>query len=268
MLTDQQISSAADLLDHAERSLEQIGLLSQAYPAMDMADAYRIQDCWVKRKQAAGDTQVGMKIGLTSRAMQQALNITMPDSGVLLESMQFLDGAVITNGRFIAPRVEAELAFIMKSDLKPKASIYDVLNATDFVVPALEILDTRIQRIDPVSGRTRNVCDTIADNAANAGFVLGANPIKPDTHDLRWLGALVSANGQVQETGLAAGVLNHPAQGIAWLAERLGTLGEHIRAGQIVLSGSFIRPIEAPPGTTITADFGPLGTIACHFAQE
>jgi len=268
MLSDSEISLAAARLEEAERTRKQTGLLSLDYPNISMEDAYRIQDRWVQGKLAAGDTPVGWKIGLTSRAMQQALNITTPDSGYLLESMRFADGGVVPAGRFIAPRVEAELAFIMKHDLSPDATLYDVLNATDYVVPSLEILDTRIQRRDPVSGVLRNVFDTIADNAANAGFVLGGKPVRPLEHDLRWLGAIVAANGQVEETGLGGGVLNHPAQGIVWLTQRLGAYGHAVRAGQVVLSGSFIRPIEAPPGTTITADFGPLGTVSCHFSKD
>ena len=267
MMTADEIQQAAASLEQAELTRQQVALLSQTYPSMDMQDAYRIQDAWVQRKIASGDPQVGLKIGLTSRAMQQALNITTPDSGVLLESMRIQDGEVIAADRFIAPRIEAELAFIMKADVSPNPSLYEVLNATDFVVPALEVLDTRVQRKDAKTGQARNVYDTIADNAANAGFVLGGKPIRVDNLDLRWMGAIVSVNGQVEETGLAAGVMNHPAQGLVWLAQRLATYGEAIRAGQVVLSGSFIRPLEAPPGTTITADYGPLGTISCHFAQ-
>lgn len=268
MLTTEEIDVTAMNLAQAELTRIQTGLISQAYPGITMDDAYRIQTAWVKRKQAGGDKQVGLKIGLTSKAMQNALNITTPDSGVLLESMRFQDGATIPANRFIAPRVEAELAFIMKEDLAPGATLYDVLNATDYIVPALEILDTRIVRKDPLNGAQRNVCDTIADNAANAGFVLGGKPVRPDSHDLRWLGAIVSVNGQVEETGLAAAVLNHPAQGLVWLSERLSAYGEIIRAGQIVLSGSFIRPVETPPGTTITADYGILGSVSCHFAAR
>jgi len=141
-----------------------------------------------------------------------------------------------------------------------------VLNATDFVVPALEILDTRIERVDPVTKSTRKIFDTIADNAANAGIVLGGRPLRPHDADMRWIGAIVSRNGVVEETGLGAGVLNHPATGVAWLANRLAQYGASIAPGEVVLSGSFIRPVEARHGDTILADFGPFGTVSVYFA--
>ena len=266
-MTPEQITSAARALDSAERTRKQIGLLSLAYPSMDMDDAYAVQAAWAGKKREAGDGVIGWKIGLTSKAMQSALNIDIPDSGILFESMRFGDGATIPAGHFIQPRVEAEIAFVMKSPLKgPGCTIFDVLNATDFVVPSLEILDTRILRKDPETGKLRVVFDTIADNAANAGIVTGGRALRPLDIDLRWAGAIVSRNGAVEETGLGAGVLNHPAQGIVWLVNRLAQYGDGIEAGQIVLSGSFIRPVECPPGSTITADFGPLGLVSCHFA--
>ena len=261
------IEAAALALDHAERARQQIGLLSLKHPDMTMDDAYGVQAAWVARKRAAGRTITGWKIGLTSKAMQSALNIDTPDSGVLFDDMMFADGATIPPDRFIQPRVEAELAFVMKAPLQgPGVTIYDVLNATDYVTPALEILDTRILRADPQSKKTRTIVDTIADNAANAGIITGGRPMRPRDLDMRWVGAIVSKNGAIEETGLAAGVLNHPAMGIVWLANRLETYGQSISAGEIVLSGSFIRPIETAHGTTITADYGPLGSIACHFA--
>jgi 2-oxo-hept-3-ene-1,7-dioate hydratase len=233
---------------------------------MTMDDAYAVQAAWVRQKIASGRRVIGWKIGLTSKAMQYALNIDIPDSGVLLDDMAFEDGAVIAPDRFIQPRIEAEIAFVMKSPLKgPGVTLFDVLNATDYVTPALEILDTRILRVDPETKKTRTIVDTISDNAANAGIVIGGRQMRPDSVDMRWMGAIVSRNAEVEETGLGAGVLNHPARGIAWLANRLAQYGDGIEAGQIVLAGSFIRPIEARHGDTITGDFGPYGTISCHF---
>lgn len=261
-----QIRTAAEQLDEAERTHRQIGLLSLQYPDMSMDDAYAVQAAWMQMKTGAGRRVIGRKIGLTSRAMQAALNITTPDSGVLLDDMRFPDGAQIPAGRFIQPRIEAEIAFVMKTPLKgPGVTVFDVLNATDYICPALEILDTRILRADPQTGTTRNVYDTIADNAANAGIVTGGRPIRPDEADMRWIGAVVSRNASIEETGLGAAVLNHPAAGIVWLADRLGSYGEQLEPGDVVLSGSFIRPIEARQGDTIVADYGPFGTVSCHF---
>ena len=267
MMTPDQIKEAARRLDTAEKTRQQIGLLSLAYPGMTMDDAYAVQAAWIAIKKAAGRRSIGWKIGLTSKAMQYALNIDIPDSGVLLDDMLFEDGAVIPDHRFIQPRIEAEIAFIMKKDLSgPGTTVYDVLDATDYVTPALEILDTRILRVDPETMKSRTIVDTISDNAANAGIVLGGRAMRPDAVDMRWMGAIVSRNAEVEETGLGAGVLNHPARGIAWLANRLHQYDQKIEAGQVVLAGSFIRPVEARHGDTITSDFGAYGTVSCYFA--
>ncbi|MBH1974399.1 MAG: 2-oxo-hepta-3-ene-1,7-dioic acid hydratase [Rhodobacteraceae bacterium] len=266
-MSQAEIADAAARLVTAEQTRVQTGLLSIAHPEMTMDDAYAVQAAYVALRHAQGRKIIGWKIGLTSKAMQYTLNIATPDSGVLLDDMAFEDGATIPADRFIQPRIEAELAFVLKSPLKgPGVSVLDVMNATDYVVPALEILDTRILRADPASGKARTIVDTISDNAANAGIVTGGRAVRPDAVDLRWAGAIVMRNAEVEETGLGAGVLNQPARGIAWLANRLAAYGQHIEAGQIVLSGSFIRPVEARHGDTILADFGPLGTVGCYFA--
>jgi 2-oxo-hept-3-ene-1,7-dioate hydratase len=263
----EQIEAAAARLDQAERTRVQIGLLSLEHPEMDMAAAYAVQAAWVAKKLAAGRTILGRKIGLTSKAMQAALGIDTPDSGILFDDMLFADGATIPPDRFIQPRIEAEIAFVMAKPLAgPEVTLFDALDATAYVVPALEVLDTRILRVDPASQQPRSVLDTIADNAANAGVVLGGRPMRPLDADLRWVGAIVARNAAVEETGLGAGVLNHPASGVAWLANRLARFDDAIAAGEAVLSGSFIRPIEARHGDTITADYGPFGSVACCFA--
>ena len=267
MLSHDEIQAAAESLDQAERTRVQTGLLSLKHPQMTMDDSYAIQSAWVQKKIAGGRKPIGWKIGLTSKAMQYALNINIPDSGVLFDDMIFEDGATVPADRFIQPRIEAEIAFVMKAPLKgPNVSIFDVLNATDYVTPALEILDTRILRVDPDTKKARTIVDTISDNAANAGIVTGGRAVRPDQIDMRWMGAIVSRNAEVEETGLGAGVLNQPARGIAWLANRLSRYGDGIEAGQLVLAGSFIRPIEARHGDTINADFGPYGSVSLYFA--
>jgi 2-oxo-hept-3-ene-1,7-dioate hydratase len=269
-MTPAQITAAADALFVAGRAGRQIGLLSRRYPGMSMDDAYGVQAALVARKIATGQRPVGWKIGLTSRAMQDALKIDTPDSGVLLQDMLFENGASVSAGRFIQPRVEAEIAFVMKDRLAGGDCCRDdVIAATEYVAPSLEILDTRILRHDPDTGQPRIITDTIADNAANAGVVLGAQrhaPGAPGAHDLRWVGAILSRNDQVEETGLGAGVLNDPFASVAWLARRLAQYGQAIRAGDIVLSGSFIRPVEAPSGAVFHADFGPFGSVGIAFA--
>ncbi len=230
-LTEDDIRLAAERLHQAEKTRKQIRQLSLDHPGITIADAYAIQKAWIAIKIAEGRVVKGHKIGLTSKAMQSALLIDEPDSGVLLDDMFFADGGLVPTDRFIGTRVEAELAFIMKARLAgPDCTMFDVLNATDFVVPALEILDTRIERVDPVTKATRKIFDTIADNAANAGIVLGGRPLRPLDADLRWIGALCYRNGQLEETGLAAGVLNHPATSVAWLANKIATHGLALRA--------------------------------------
>jgi len=266
-LSNDQIRTAAERLDHAEKTRTQIRQISLEHPGITIADAYAIQKAWVEMKIAQGRIVKGHKIGLTSKAMQSALNIDEPESGILLDDMFFADGGLIPTDRFIATRIEAELAFVMKTRLSgPNCTIFDVLNATDFVVPALEILDTRVERVDPQTKSARKIFDTIADNAANAGIVLGGRPIRPMDADLRWIGALCFRNGQLEETGLAAGVLNHPATSVAWLANKIAPNGLALEAGQVVLAGSFIRPIETRKGDTIQADYGPYGSVSCYFA--
>lgn len=266
-MTPDQITAAAEMLFQAERTGQQCGLLSLIHPEMTLDDAYAVQAALVARKRANGAKVIGWKIGLTSRAMQQALNITTPDSGVLLDDMLFADGATVPKGRFIQPRIEAEIAFVMKAPLAGRNVTRDeVLAATDYVAPSLEILDTRILRADPATGRARIITDTVSDNAANAGIVLGRQRHAVAAVDLRWIGAIVTRDSVVEETGLGAGVLNDPVTGILWLVHRLADYGMGIAAGEVLLSGSFIRPIEAPPGSGFHADFGPIGTVSLTFA--
>jgi len=267
-MTPEEHEAAAAALHEAERTGRQTGLLSRAHPGMTLDDAYAVQAALVARKRAAGHRRIGWKIGLTSRAMQDALKIDTPDSGVLFDDMRFADGAEIPAGRFIQPRIEAEIAFLMRTPLSgADVTREDVLDATGAVAPALEILDTRILRADPATGALRRVTDTISDNAANAGIVLGAQRHDPRTSDLRRAGVILKRDGIVEETGLGAGVLDDPATGIVWLVKRLAQYGQGLSAGEVVLSGSFIRPVEAPPGSRFDADFGSFGRICLSFAQ-
>ena len=266
MTPEDHAQAAQDLLG-AEVSGEQIGLLTKRHPEMGMDDAYGVQNAIYRAKLAQGRKVVGWKIGLTSKAMQYALNIDIPDSGILFDDMVFDHGASVPNGKFIQPRIEAEIAFVMRSAIGgADVTRDDVLAATDYVAPSIEILDTRIVRVDDETGKTRSVFDTISDNAANAGVVLGAERHAADAFDLRWVGAITLRNGAVEETGLGAGVLNDPVESVVWLARRMAQYAQSIEPGQIILSGSFIRPIECPSGTQIHADFGMFGSVDISFA--
>ena len=266
VMTKDEVDAAGAALFVAERNRCQTRLISAAHPGMDMDDAYAVQADFVARKLAAGGRIRGWKIGLTSKAMQYALNIDIPDSGVLFEDMFFEHGGTVPAGRFIEPRIEAEIAFIMETGLSGSdVTGADVIAATRAVAPALEILDTRIFRADPDSGAQRIVLDTISDNAANAGIVLGDRTHVVDDFDLRWVGAVVSRNGEIEETGLGAGVLDDPVESMVWLIHRLAEYGDGVRAGDVVLSGSFIRPIEARNGDSFRADYGAFGAVHIDF---
>jgi 2-oxo-hept-3-ene-1,7-dioate hydratase len=265
-LSTAQVEDAARRIDAAERSRTQIGQLSLQYPAMTIEDAYAVQRRWVAIKLAAGRTLRGHKVGLTSRAMQQSSQINEPDFGDLLDDMFFDSGADLPMQRFIVPRVEVELAFILGRPLQgPGVTLCDVLAASDYVVPALEIIDARVEQIDAVTKATRKVMDTISDNAANAAVVIGGRPVRPHDVDLRWVSALLYRNGVIEESGVAAAVLNHPANGVAWLANKLAQYGVSLQAGQTILGGSFTRPVNAAAGDMFHVDYGALGAITCRF---
>jgi 2-oxo-hept-3-ene-1,7-dioate hydratase len=266
MLDKPTIQTLARRLDDAEKSRTQIRQFSLDYPHITIDDAYAIQQEWVALKVAAGRIVKGHKIGLTSKAMQYSSNIGEPDYGALLDNMFFYDGAELPWDRFIVPRVEVELAFVLSKPLHgPNCSIFDVLNATDYVVPAIEIIDARIQQIDPETKVTRKVVDTISDNAAGAALVIGGRPFKPLDADLRWISAICWRNASIEESGVAAAVLNHPANGVAWLANKLAAHETSLSAGEIILGGSFTRPVLANQHDTFHIDYGPYGSISCHF---
>lgn len=267
MIDPKDIPGLAARLNEAEKARTQTWQLSLEYPNMTIEDAYAIQKAWVDMKIVEGRVLKGHKIGLTSKAMQNSVNINEPDYGSLLDDMFFPEASDIPFDRFIVPRVEVELAFILSKRLQgPNCTIFDVLRATDFVIPALEIIDARIERVDPTTKITRKVLDTISDNAANAGVVMGGRPFRPLETDLRWISAICSRNGQIEESGVAAAVLNHPANGIAWLANKLAPHGVCLEPGEVILGGSFTRPMDIERGDVFNVDYGWAGSISCCFA--
>ncbi|MEM7208087.1 MAG: 2-oxo-hept-4-ene-1,7-dioate hydratase [Pseudomonadota bacterium] len=265
MHTD-DIKSVAKRLHEAERNRARIKQTSLEYPDITIEDAYAIQKAWVDIKLAEGQIIKGHKIGLTSRAMQKDAEIDEPDFGTLFDKMFFADGSAISAGRFLTPMVEVELAFVLGKELSgDNVTVFDVLSATDYVTPAIEIIDFRNNGVDKGQTQTRKVMDTIADNAANAGIVLGGRAVKPMDVDLRWAAALLYKNGTIEETGVAAGVLNNPVNGIVWLAKKFAPFDIALEPGQVVLAGSFTRPVRVSPGDVIHGDYGPLGSITCQF---
>jgi 2-oxo-hept-3-ene-1,7-dioate hydratase len=259
MLTEEDCRRAAQDILRAETDRVAIPQLSRTFPEMEIADAYRVQDLWAEARVARGARVVGHKIGLTSRAMQMASKMNEPDYGRILDDALYNDGAQIKAETFLKPRLEVELAFIMGEVLEgPGARIYDVMRATEFVVPALEIIDYRTEV-------PRSIVDTIADNAAFGAIVVGGRPIRPMDVDIRWIGATLSKNGIIEESGVSAAVMGHPAAGIAWLVNKLHAVDARLEKGQIVLAGSFTRPVDIAVGDVIHADYGPLGAIGVSF---
>jgi 2-oxo-hept-3-ene-1,7-dioate hydratase len=265
MFSEELTAQLAAELDESERTRVQVEHFSKRFPDMTIEDGYAVSRAWMKIKKAQGRRVVGHKIGLTSRAMQISSQIDEPDYGTLLDDMVYEPGD-IPAARFIAARVEVELAFILKRPLEgEQVTTEDVLDATDYVTPAIEIIDSRIEQFDRHTKVMRKVFDTISDNAANAGIILGGKRVHPKSVDLPWCGAILRQNGIVEETGLAAGVQGHPAVGVAWLAQKLAPWGERLEAGEIVLAGSFTRPVAAKPGDRFEADYGALGRFSFNF---
>jgi 2-oxo-hept-3-ene-1,7-dioate hydratase len=259
MLSEADRQKAADQLVEAERTRTPVQQLSTTWPDISIEDAYAIQNEVAARRMKAGAKLIGHKIGLTSKAMQRSSMIEEPDYGHLFDDMMIADGAKVKHADYCVPRVELELAFVLAKPLKgPGVGLLDVLRATEYVVPSIEIIDARVQN-------PRKIFDTVSDNGAAAGIVIGGRPVGPMDVDLRWVGGIMYRNSEIEETGIAAGVLGHPALGIAWLANKLAPFDVTLEPGHIMLSGSFIRPVWADKGDTLHADFGELGDVAIQF---
>lgn len=261
MLDEEQRTAIADELLQAESQREMVPLLTKRYAGMTVEDSYAVQRIWHRRGVEAGRRHVGRKIGLTSKVMQVATGITEPDYGAIFADQVYESGAEIEFDRFSNVRVEVELAFVLGEPLRgPGVTLFDVLDATRYVVPALEILSSRIE----LPGRT--IVDTISDNAALGAVVLGGSPTAPAGLDLPRVGGALYRNQVVEESGLAAAVLGHPGVGVAWLANALSKHGDGLAEGELVLAGSFTRPMWVERGDVLFADYGPLGVITCRFA--
>ncbi|HTV49653.1 MAG TPA: fumarylacetoacetate hydrolase family protein [Steroidobacteraceae bacterium] len=259
MLTEEECRRCAEELLRAARERVPIAPPSRTYRELEVADAYRIQDFLAREHVAQGARAVGYKIGFTSHVLRKAAGALEPAYGRIFGEALHPDGAQLQAQRFLKPRVELELAFVMGADLEgPEAHLYDVMRATELVLPALEIIDSRTEL-------PRTVCDTIADNTAFAAMVVGGRTVRPTEVDVRWVGATLGRNGVIEDSGVSAVVMGHPAAGIAWLVNQLHALGGRLRQGDIVLSGTFIRPLEVQAGDVIHADYGPLGGLSVAF---
>jgi 2-keto-4-pentenoate hydratase len=250
---------AADLAQ-AERSREPIAPLTAAYPDIDVVDAYEIQLINIRQRVAEGARVLGHKVGLSSKAMQQMMGVDEPDYGHLLDEMQVFEDTPVKAGRYLYPRVEVEVGFILADDL-PGADCTedDVLAATAALVPSIELIDTRI------TDWKIKLCDTIADNASSAGFVLGEARVSPADVDIQMIEAVLTRNGDLIAEGRSDAVLGNPVTAVAWLARKVESFGVRLRKGDIVLPGSCTRAIDVHAGDEFVADFAGLGAVRLSF---
>ena len=259
-LDDETVTRIADELAEATRSRGTIEKISTRFPEATIEDSYAVQRIWRTRREEGGARLVGRKIGLTSKAMQFATGISEPDYGVIFADQSYRSGETVEHAQWSNVRVEVELAFVLRSPLEGEGlTVEQVLDATEVVVPALEILDSHIE----LEGRT--IVDTISDNAALGAIVVGDVEIGPRDRDLSWVGALCLVNDEIIETGVSGGVLGNPALGVAWLAGKLAQHGDRLEAGELILAGSFTRPVWVQPGDVVRAEFQDMGTVEVTF---
>jgi 2-keto-4-pentenoate hydratase len=260
MLSDRERAAACAALEEAERTCRPIPPLRDAYPGMGLDDAYAIQQLGIAQRVAGGARVVGHKVGLSSRAMQLMMGVDEPDFGHLTDAMSVLEDADVDVAALCQPRVEIESAFVLGAPLAgPGVSVADVVRATDFVLPSIEIIDSRI------TGWDIRLVDTVADNASSARVVLGGTPRRLTELDLRSVPAALERNGRVVETGTTGAVLGNPVTAVAWLANTLGRFGVTLEAGHVILPGSCTRAVDVAPGDWIRARFGGLGEVAVGF---
>lgn len=267
MLTKDQITQLAAQLQNAQQTRTPTAQPSTQWPEMTLDDAYAAARAWGQLRHDEGRTLRGYKVALSSHASQAAFGVSEPTVGWLYDDMVWNNGSTIAHDRFLAAGAELELAFILGKPLQgPRVTAFDVLAATDFIVPAFEIVDARVQRVNPHTKAPRQLVDLVADNSVAAGAVLGGQPLRPTELNLPWVGAVLYRNGAIEDTGLAAAVMAHPANSVAWLANKLSQWGEKLEAGQLVLTGTLIRQVPVRAGDVMHGDFGQLGQVAWRMA--
>lgn len=251
----------ADLLWEAQQSGASIAPVTQGR-ALNVEDAYAIQKINVQRHLGLGATMLGHKVGLTSKAIQAWLKVDEPDFGTLLDSMLIPQGGTVDPARMMQPRAEGELAFVLAEDLRgPGVTAVDVLQATSFVLPAIEVIDSRIQ------DWTLTLEDTVADNASSGLFVLGSEPIPVEEVDMQLVGMALRRRGRVVSTGAGLACMGNPAEAVAWLANKLSSLGQPLRAGQIILSGALGPAVPVEPGDWFEVSLGDLGQASFRVGE-
>ncbi|MDT7549123.1 MAG: 2-keto-4-pentenoate hydratase [Actinomycetota bacterium] len=259
-LTDTQRDEVAELLRVAEETATAVPPIVSTHPDIDVVDAYEIQLRNIRRRVAAGNAVLGHKVGLSSLAMQQMMGVDEPDYGHLLADMLLLEELPVEASRYLLPRVEVEVGFVLGGDLPGEGcTVEDVLAATEYVVPAIELIDSRI------ADWKIGLLDTIADNASSAGLVLGKERRKPDELDLTAIDATLVRNGEQVATGRSDAVLGNPAIAVAWLAQKVASFGVRLEAGHVILPGSCTRAYDVAAGDSVVATFSGLGSVSVSF---
>lgn len=259
-MSENRLTRLADHLWDAEQRGRGGTPLTEMEPDLTVEEAYRVQLINIQRKLAGGQRIVGKKIGLTSQAMQELLGVDQPDYGHLLDGMVVENGQQVPRERVLQPKVEAEIAFVLKRDLTgPKVTVMDVMLATDYIVPALEIVDSRI------ADWKIKLADTIADNASSGLFALGGRPTPVDRVDLAQIGMVLYKNGRMVNTGVGAAALGNPAACVAWLANKLYEFDITLKAGEVILSGALSAAVDAEPGDHFLARFARIGEVSLRF---
>ena len=259
-LTERQRDEVADLLRTAEETRVAVPPVIQSHPEIDVVDAYEIQLRNIRRRLAAGARIVGHKVGLSSLAMQQMMGVNESDYGHLLQDMVLSEDEPVRASRYLQPRVEVEVGFVLGEDLPGEGCTEaDVIAATEFVAPSIELIDSRITNWNIKIG------DTIADNASSAGFVLGPERVKPGDLDLRGIEARLTRNGEQVAAGRSDAVLGNPVTAVAWLADKVASFGVTLEAGHVILPGSVHRAIDVRPGDDFVAEFTDFGSVHLSF---
>ena len=250
-----------DILVAAARDRRAVEPLTSTSPSLDVATAYQIQDAVIAARVGGGATVVGAKLGLTSVAKQRQMSVDSPVYGWLTDDMAIDTGATLDCARYIQPRLEPEIAFLLAHDLAgPHVTATQVLAATAAVFPAIDVLDSRF------AGYKFSLTDVVADNASSAGFTLAGNAVDPRGIDLRLVGCVLEKNGVLVDTAAGAAVLGHPAASVAWLVRALAARCRGLSAGQVVMAGALTEAVSVAPGDFVVARFDRLGTVelACR----
>lgn len=253
------IAALADRVQHAQDHVHTLTKLTDDHPSMTVADGYAVQEELLRRWVARGDRLVGRKAGLTSKAKMQQMGVNVPGFGLLMASYARPENGSIEMDQLLHPKIEAEIAFVMKDELRGTVTVEQVIAATDYVIPAVEVIDSRYENFK------FDLPSVIADNSSSARYVSGGRPRDPKDVDLRTIGVVIEKNGEIQALGASAAVLNHPANAIVMLVQHLAERGQALPAGAFVMTGGITEAIPVSRGDNVIARFQDMGSVSFRF---